>query len=151
MLFKGTVEKIIDSYTVKVRIPFLHKVSSALNYTLPEDLPEAHISTLPNTRPNIKVGDVVIIGFENNDLSRPMILGYLFTDNPYETTCSPIFNSLEVQYDTSLSANTSIGDVTSENIKCLLGVKENLQQQINQLKNEISFLKLDLDTIKKGI
>lgn len=150
MLFKGTVEQIIDTFTFRVRIPYLHKISSSLSYTLTEDLPIAHICTLPNTKPNLKIGDVVVVGFENNDLSRPMILGHLFSENSSSSTCSPILNSLEVLHDTKLSDNTYIGSVTPQNISCLIGVKENLQEQIKQLKNEISFLRDDLNALKNS-
>jgi hypothetical protein len=148
MLFKGIIEKILDDYTVKVRIPFLHKISSALNYTLTEDLPNSQICTLPNTRPNIRVGDVVIVGFENNDLSRPLILGHLFSDNESTTACSPVFNSMEVRYDTILGSNTSIGDITPQQLQCLLGVKENIQQQLNIIKTDLSLMQEEINRLK---
>ena len=90
------------------------------------------------------------VTFENNDLSRPMVLGHLFSDNESITACSPVFNSLEVKYDTVLGSNTSIGEVTAEHIKALVGIKENIQQQINQMKNEISFLQDEITTLKKS-
>ena len=148
MLFKGTVEKIIDNYTLKVRIPFLHKINSALNHTLTEDLPIAQICTLPNTRPNIRVGDIVIVGFENNDLSRPMILGHLFSDNESLTACSPVFNSMEVKYDTILGSNTHIGDITPQQLQCLLGIKENIQAQLNIIKTDLSLMQEEINRLK---
>lgn len=147
MLFKGTVEQLVTPVTVRVRIPFLHKISSSLSYTATQDLPTAHICTLPNTHINLKIGDVVIVGFENNDLSRPMILGHLFTETESSTFASPIFSSLEVLQDTKLGSNTSIGQISSQDIYCLAGIKENIQQQINQLKNELAILREDMNKL----
>ena len=144
MLFKGTVEQLVTPVTARVRIPFLHKISSSLSYTETQDLPIAHICTLPNVHISLKIGDVVIVGFENNDLSKPLILGHLFTETESSTFASPIFNSLEILQDTRLGSNTSIGQISAQDIYCLFGVKENIQQQINQLKTEISILRDDV-------
>ena len=127
MIYRGIVEQIIDRYTVKVRIPLIHRASNSNEYTHVDNLPEAKISTLPNTHPNIQCGDVVVVAFENNDSTRPIIIGYLYREELTNTSVSTTLNSLEVIDEVKLSPNTSIGDISAENLQALAGIKENIQ------------------------
>ena len=122
MILKGIIEDIISQSRVKVRIPLLHRLTSSVEYVQTEDIPEAQICTLPGTVPNLQCGDVVIVAFENNDLSRPIILGYLFTEAISSSAFSSTFESLNVRNTTYLSKDTTIGEVTPAELNCLKGV-----------------------------
>lgn len=145
MLTKGIIEDIIDPYHVKVRIPIFDRMSSSSLHIEDTDLNEALICSLPHCDLNIQRGDIVFIGFEDNDFSKPIVLGYLYRSNMTSTYCDLILNSLVVNIDAKLPVNTQIGSVTANEIKCLTGLKENIQnrldfmsQQILDLKNTIS-------------
>ena len=76
---KTIVEKLLDRYTIKVRMPILNRMKQNSNSILSDDLNEAVVSVPPNFDPNINVGDVVFVGFEDNDVSYPVVLGYMMT------------------------------------------------------------------------
>ena len=147
MILKGIIEKIIDPYSVRVRIPFLHRTSNSSNILHVDELPEAQISILPNCRPSLQLGDVVIVGFENNDQTKPVIIGVLYSENMSKTSCSCLFDSLTVTADSHLSFNTSIGEVLPLELSYLKGAKDNLQQQINSLETRLSNLQADIAKI----
>ncbi|MBO5712097.1 MAG: hypothetical protein J6R47_04595 [Acholeplasmatales bacterium] len=144
MIYRAIIEDIIDRYTAKVRIPLLHRAVVSSQYTELDSLPEARICTLPNTHPNIQKGDVVIVALENNDPTKPIIIGYLYKEILSSTSISSIFNSLEVKLETILSENTTIGEVTPDNIKQLIGCKENINQQFKQIRNRLDLIEKEL-------
>ena len=138
MITKGIVEDIIDEYFVRVRMPVYNGVTTAPSYVATEDLPQATICTLPSCKPNLQVGDVVFVGFEDNDFNKPIILGHLYGDFVKEFGADITLNSLTVQVNTQLSEDTSIGNVTPDNIKALQGAHDNLQAQIDILSDQSS-------------
>lgn len=140
MIYRGIVEKIIDPYTVKVRVPLVHRTTATSQHVDLDSLPDAKICTLPNTHPNIQVGDIIVVAFENNDLSKPMIIGYLYKEVMSDTAITSKLNTLEVKFGTILSEDTTIGNVTPKDISNLYGTKENIQQQINQILNRLDML-----------
>lgn len=73
MITKGIIESIVDKYSIKVRIPTLNGIGKT-------DLSTAFICTLPNASINFAVGDIVILGFEDNTFSTPIVLGFLYRD-----------------------------------------------------------------------
>ena len=144
MILKGIIESIIDTYTVKVRIPLLHRIPSSAQYVELNDLPEASICTLPNTYLNLQIGNVVLVAFENDDKNKPVVIGHLFTNTPNSTSCSPQFSSLTVENDTVLSANTTIGEVSSFELAQLQGVDGNIQKQLDSITDTLeNFKKID--------
>ena len=108
MITKGIVEEIVDNYFVKVRIPVLDKAQNALQSTPTHNLPTATVCTIPNCRPNLRQGDIVFVGFEDNSLIQPIILGCLYKENLTNSLIDLNVNSLNVAVDTKLSKNTSI-------------------------------------------
>ena len=137
MIYRAIIEEVVDKCTAKVRIPLIHRSSMSNQYTHEANLPEAKICTLANTEPNIRVGDVVVVAFENNDSTKPIIIGYLYTGNEYGTYTSPKVNSLKVNLDTKLSEDTTIGTITYNEILQLKNIKENIQESINQILNRL--------------
>lgn len=140
MICRGIIEEIIDRYQVRVRIPIMHQIENTAQFIINKDLPAASICTSPSTYLNLSVGDVVIVGFENQDLGRPIILGYLYTGEFSTTAASQSFNSIQVLNDAKLPASTIIGSVSSEELQRLAGLKDNLQGQIDLLNIRISDL-----------
>lgn len=94
MLTKGIVEEIITKYEVRVRIPIYHKVKGVQGATPTKDLPIAHTCIMFGIQPNYRVGDIVYVGFENNQLQNVVILGYLYNDKNVESYPDMTVNSL---------------------------------------------------------
>ena len=122
----------------KVRIPALHGVEASQHCTRDEDLPEATVCGLPHATNQIHVGDIVFVGFDTNDNGRPIILGHLFAQDINQDGMDLTLRSLEFEDKTSesvcfaqLPTNTSIGEVTKENISCLKGLEVNVQETLN--------------------
>lgn len=134
MITKGIVEE-INNYSVKVRMPTYDAIEGAKEATENKDLSYATICTLPNASNLVNKGDIVFVGFEDNDLGKPIILGHLFKQNKSDTYIDLDLRKLNVWSSTSLTKDTSIGDVKSTEIAYLKGLKSNIQEQINNLSN----------------
>ena len=119
MLQKAIIEKKLDKYSMKVRIPVYNKVKSDPTATPTNELYTATIQTLPGCSPNYQEGDVVIVDFENDDLSFPIIIGLLYRENMPQGSTDITADSLVVNVNTNLSENTLIGEVTPESLKKL--------------------------------
>lgn len=79
MIQKAIVESIENEYQVKVRIPKYDKMSGdGFSYN---DLSTSIICSSPGTLVNYSVGDIVLVGFENDEINKPVVLGLLYTNN----------------------------------------------------------------------
>ena len=134
MITRGIVEKLLDRYTIKVRMPLLNRMKQNSSSILSDDLNEAVVSVPPNFDPNINVGDVVFVAFEDNNFGKPVVIGYLYRSNMTPTYGDIILNSINVKIAANLSADTTIGDVSSTNISYVKGVTSNIQGQLDLLK-----------------
>lgn len=137
MICRGIVEKILSNYQVAVRIPLIHQSYNSPQSTKTSGLPTSSICTIPGAHPNIQVGDIVIVGFENNDEGKPIILGYLYKEQLSNTALSLLLRSLEVSGSTKLPSDTTIGSVSKLDLENLSGTKGNLQKQIDNLKDRL--------------
>ena len=140
MITRGIVEKLLDRYTIKVRMPLLNRMKQNSSSILSDDLNEAVVSVPPNFDPNINVGDVVFVAFEDNNFGKPVVIGYLYRSNMTPTYGDIILNSINVKIAANLSADTTIGDVSSTNISYLKGVTSNIQGQLDSLKDSDTIL-----------
>lgn len=140
MLALGIVERVVDEYTVKVRIPILHRSPSDVNATPTDLLPDASICTFSKSYPNYIEGCVVVVGFDRNDLTAPIILGELMTDKDIGNETGMRLTSLEVNGSCTLPIDTSVGEVNSHDISCIKGTRVNIQSQLDNLEERISAL-----------
>ena len=84
MIQKAIVEAVLNDYQVKVRIPKYDKMSyDGASY---EELSTAIICSTPGTLVNYSAGDVVLVSFENDEISKPVVLGLLYTDKTTESS-----------------------------------------------------------------
>ena len=137
MITKGIVEEILDNYKVKVRMPTYDAIDGVKDSVATKDLSEATICSLPNAKNIVAKGDIVFIGFEDNDLGKPVILGHLFKQSGSKANIDIAARMLSSTSTTKLSADTYIGDVTPNAIKSLKGATSNIQEQINNIVNNI--------------
>ena len=137
MLTKGIVEEVVSQYQVKVRLPIFNKSKDAIGATPKEELSDAIICTLPNSILGLQVGDIVIVGFEDNNTNKPIVLGCLSVDTKSTSGSGLILSSLQVNLDTQLSKDTHIGEITPEEIQSLSKIKSNIQWQLDVLNQKI--------------
>ena len=72
MITKGYIEEVVDKFTYKVRLPALDKVEQSNIRTMDENLSSASVCSQLNCDLNLRVGDVVFVGFEDNSRYKPI-------------------------------------------------------------------------------
>ena len=110
MLQKGIVESLEGLYQVKVRVPKYDGMAYDSTGLKDNELATGIICTIPGTSIAYSVGDVVLVGFENDELSKPIILGLLYREAKSDSTLvvHDISDSLEEIEKSIASNNTSI-------------------------------------------
>ena len=134
MITKGIVEE-LKGYQAKVRLPIYDGLANTKNATSNENLSYATVCVTTNLNNSLNVGDIVYVSFEDNDKGKPVILGQLYKEEM--NTLADIklnsanINQLTVNKNASLPQNTSIGSILSKEIAALSGIKDNIQNQID--------------------
>lgn len=78
MITRAYIEDVdYENAKLLVRIPTLDGTESSIASTPKDQLEWASILQLPGMEIQYKIGDVVVVGFEDNDLSSPIVLGFL--------------------------------------------------------------------------
>ena len=80
MIQKGIIAQVIDKYNYKVRIPKYDKIESATYSTKLDDLSSGIVCSIPGIDIAYVEDDVVLVSFENDELSKPVILGLLYRE-----------------------------------------------------------------------
>ena len=140
MVEKAIVEEIIDNYNIRVRVPRYNLSSSSPHATPFSELPIAGICTLPGCNPVFKIGDIVIISYEGDEIDKPIIIGQLYAQNLLNNQIDINCSSLIVDINTNLPEETTIGEIKHDEIKQLSGAQYNLQAQIDLLEKRIQEL-----------
>lgn len=78
MIQKGIIESIVSAYEYKVRIPRYDKLVTTPGAVPTDNLSSAIVCSIPSTKVSFAIGDIVLIGFENDELTKPVILGLLY-------------------------------------------------------------------------
>ena len=137
MITKGIIEK-VDGYKALVRLPIYNNSAASKHSTKTEDLPKATFCSLPNIEIPFAKGDIVFVGFEDNDTNKPIILGHLYKAEGNPATPGLNLSTLKTSSSTRLSSSTWIGDVTPNELSALSGIKGNIQKQIDNLLSNTS-------------
>ena len=138
ILTKGIIEEVVSPYKAKVRLPVYHGIKTD-NYSVKtKDLPEATLCAMPNCDYALNAGDIVYCSIEDNDFSKPVILGFLYKQDKAQTAVDMSVNSLGVVTNTSLPEDTAIGKVGSESIQNLLGIDGNIQRTLSNMNSDLS-------------
>ena len=133
MVTKGIITELIGKTQAKVRIPIYDKSSAALDGTPDSELSSAIMCTFPGGSPNYSVGDIVIVGFEQDIYTQPVIIGLLFTGTESKTLTDMHVGKLKVNVAAQLPSNTYIGTISPFDLQNLAGPRGNLQNQIDNL------------------
>ena len=104
-MYKAIIEEIKDDgFQILVRIPYFDKLESSLGSN--KNLYSATVCTLPGCKPCFSIGEIVFITFENNDNSKPVIVGTLHRKNPGMSSVDVSCQSLNVEVDATFSNET---------------------------------------------
>lgn len=137
MITKAIVEEILSPYQVKVRVPTLDRAASTVLATDTDSLNIATICSLPNCYINVQVGDIVFVGFEDNTYYKAVILGHLSRKAMCESYADITLGNLVVNATANLPSETHIGSVTPSDLTNIISTKENVQKQIDDLRDKI--------------
>lgn len=119
MITRAIINKIdYESNKIRVRIPIYNGAQNSQGSTSDDDLSWASVMCLPGLTINYEVGDIVIVGFEDDDIGKPIILGYLKLANGEsdKAKISANLDSLVVNDSLSTSTNVKFGKLTYEQI-----------------------------------
>ena len=101
-----------------------------------------------NNKLDLKIDDVVYINFENNRRENPIIIGVLVND---ESNADVNLNSLKVKRNFQLPQQTSIGAINSTNLNSLIGVSENIQNQLDSIDKKFLDIKDEINKFDLNI
>lgn len=157
MITKGIILKITSSaeqgVVFQIRLPIFETANELSDFVL-----DAHLCYQPGNLEGYSIGDVVYVGFENEVLRKPVILGKLYkgsekqlfqeytnTLTEEEVTKRNATNfsynaSLEVVHDAVLPNNTKIGDLTYDNIYGMYKTIEQLKNRLEQVENQLNLV-----------
>ena len=91
MILKAIVESYPDENSrVKIRIPKFHKLKNVATSTPTDELPFAATCSLPGIKPVYIPDEIVFVDFENEDFSKPVIVGKLNYKNDKVKSISDI-------------------------------------------------------------
>lgn len=119
MITRAIINKIdYESNKIRVRIPIYDGAQNSQESTSDDDLSWASVLYIPGLTIDYKIGDIVIVGFEDDDIGKPIILGYLRLVNGEsdEARISANLNNLTVNDKLSTSTNVKFGKLTYEQI-----------------------------------
>lgn len=97
MITKAIVEGYKDEYSIIVRVPYIDRSGSSGISTPKDELNTATICTLPDATLTLAVGDVVFVSFEDDDYSKPVILGVLYRKSGSPSYVDAVFNSVSLK------------------------------------------------------
>lgn len=134
MITKGIIEG-LDGYKALVRLPIFDGNEASKVSTKSNNLSKATYCSIANVEIPFAKGDIVFVGFEDNDTSKPIILGHLYKSTKQSATPGLNLSTLNTSSTTKLSESTYIGNVKPNELAYLTGLKANIQRQLDELKS----------------
>ena len=137
MITKGIIEEILSPYSAKVRLPIFDSIKDAQNSVSTDNLRVASICSLPNCTNLLGVGDIVFVGFEDDDLGKPVILGDLVREQSSLAKPDIAGYSIKVDKSVKIPSTIIVDNTTSIDLSQLYGLKCNVQTALNQITADI--------------
>lgn len=156
MITKAIVQS-VSGNSVIVRIPLYNKIGGAYNATPDKELYSATICVPQGQFPQLSRGSVVFVGFEDNEMSKPIILGHLLTaeqfkndPNRSEMYLSRMEANAEAIFEGEISVldhNTKEVLVSRNNLLALKGVEDSLKETISNINQALSNLEASIEAL----
>ena len=141
MITTGIILSKNGANSYNVNIPDLVDDNETFNFV-------ATVCSSINNKLDLKINDVVYINFENNRRENPIIIGVLVND---ESNADVNLNSLKVKRNFQLPQQTSIGAINSTNLNSLIGVSENIQNQLDSIDKKFLDIKDEINKFDLNI
>lgn len=132
MVTKGIIEE-LQGYKALVRLPVYDDIYGSRYGTKKENLPSATYCSVANIQTPLSIGDVVYVAFEDNDMSKPVIIGHLYRKAGQNAEVGLQLSTLSTDSTTKLSTDTWIGKVTPNELASLSKITGNIQAQIDNI------------------
>ena len=139
MIRRAIVEQVVSPFRVKVRIPEVDRAKKSSQHISTDELDELTVCVPAGWHPNFQIGDVVIVSYDVFSPDESVIIGFLYKEN-LESVSELDITQLIVSSYANLPKNTVIGDVTANQLHSLTGVRDNIQQQLDSLQEQINQL-----------
>lgn len=135
MITLGYIDKLnsANSNLVSVRLPIFEK--AGINE---KAIFEANVGYTPGNLNGYKVGDCVVVGFIDNTMNSPIILGKLYTGDETSATNFSNANSLRVSESADLPGNTVIGGVPFIDMLTKLNGLPDIKKSMQDVANSAS-------------
>ncbi len=119
--------KLVVDNKFKIYIPIFRRAGESKDSKLSASIMYATLLYTPGSENGYRVGDIVYISFENNQMGNPIILGKLFlnTTQDVPNTASIIGDNLNISGKATLPKDTKIGEVTGNEIEKLFRLVSN--------------------------
>ena len=153
-----------DDYKIRIRIPRFHKFEGPAGSTDFNNLPLATVCSFPGLTTIYMPGDIVYVDFENDDISRPVIVGKLSRSDDNSGSFSDISgHAATFKADTHLSSETTIGDIIYQDLlytvqgfanlvipepKIIMQIVAQPINYIGQVNDDVSFT---VEAVGKGL
>lgn len=135
MITKAIIEQKIDEFQYKVRIPIFDRTSDSTYFTDTAELAIAVASVPKGITNTLEVNDIVFVGFEDNNIANPVILGQLYNEKLLKQHNLHIqARSIDIEESVNLPMGTTLNDINLYDYIIKLEEKINtLDAQVKQL------------------
>ena len=134
MITKAIIkEKVGNKF--KVRIPLFESAGN-----LNEIIFTATVCYEPGNLEAYNLGDIVFVAFENNEIKKPVIIGKLYLGEEENPRAEFLAAKLNISTSAVLPANTSIGNITPEELYTAIKNNDSFEYRIEQLEKKINDL-----------
>lgn len=151
MVTKGIVEKVLSKYYARVRIPIYDGVEDSQGSTNNVNLSSAIVCSLPNSIVTLAKDDIVYVTFEDDDIGKPVIIGWLQKGTGNNSEIGLTLSTLTTKSTTFLDKQTYIGNIQPFEIQKLENVRDNIQGQIDLANSNIDDVGENLININKDL
>lgn len=139
MIRRAIVEQVVSPFRVKVRIPEVDRAKKSSQHISNDELDELTVCVPAGWHPNFQIGDIVIVSYDIFSPDESVIIGFLYKEN-LKSISEVDVTQLIVSSYASLPQNTTIGNVTAQQLQDLTGVRDNIQKQLDSLQEQINQL-----------
>lgn len=118
----------------KIYIPIFRRAGESKDSKLSASIMYATLMYNPGCENGYKVGDVVYVSFENNQMGKPVILGKLYLNKANESSNSSyiVGDNLSIVKTATLPLSTTIGSIKGEELEKLFQTVANNSNLVSQ-------------------
>ena len=118
----------LSNNKVQVRMPLFDGIENSPDSPInSEDLCWASIMYIPGLEISYSVGDIVIVGFEDNNIGKPIVLGYLkLLGKKMDSKIYMTAKEMDVENKFLSPTNTTIGNIQYDELFTVVDNNKNM-------------------------